>query len=588
MKNVIGRNNQANHRNVESLPALSWCAFWAFFLTSTFAPLFAQTPAIPCDSTLKQVLLLVDVSGSMAENERLLEVKQFSLRMLKEREKERLLYKIISFGGECNDIQTDVDWTRDASVISAGIKSLYLRGGTPLGSALEYSIDAVKKSAYPDQTHILLFNDGANTCGDVREILTRRGKEIPCVRIHVVGIELDDEDTTLANRSKSDLEAIRSLGNGDFLRVQDVREVRGLSFAENQVIMHPQSFPPRIKKPKPEVAKKEAVKKDSTSPTTAQTPPTQATKRDSVQTPPTQATKRDSSQTSSIAANDTKASSSRSTPETTNQPERKETSPTQDNQQEKKQENEPKQVKQKQIEQKQVEQKRVEEKQMIAEDDAQSRTTTSKTEVQAQKNTRRAKEPENTKPVRQKNPPKAASQAAVMQSSEPSFEQSSEPSSKESASPKPSRQYSSEQRQVQTQEQPQSTVHSSVASNTISPDSFSSREEGIIVFYPTGSDKLLPQMKQGLERLVERLRSKSVLSISVEGHSSIEGNGATNLRLSVQRASGVAAFLRSRLGLSERIIVWNAFGELKPLAANTTEAGRQENRRVEVRVQVAE
>ncbi len=583
----------------QSLRTLFWCALWACLLILPFAQLSAQTPAIPCDSAFKQVLLLVDVSGSMTENERLLEVKQFALRMLKEREKERLLYKIISFGGECNDIQTDVDWTRDGSVVSAGIKSLYLRGGTPLGSALEYSIDAVKKSAYPDQTQILLFNDGANTCGDVREILARRGKEIPCVRIHVLGIELDEEDKSLTDRSTSDLEAIRSLGNGKFIRLRDIREVRGVSFAENQVTVSPQSFPPRVKKSKQEATKQEATKqeitkqeiakKDSTAQNPAQVPPTQAIKRDSAQTvqaqgtksdtaqtQQTQAIKRDSAQRSTAAVNEQKSSSSlpSATPNT-NQAERKEASSVQ----EKKQNSEPKRI---------ITQNNP---QNNTQNNTQTRSTPSTNENVSQKETllETQTQPEKKKSIRQVHSPKAASKAPSKASSKVSSraaEKSSamKLSSEEPASPQPSKRYAS----TEKQEQSPSTVQSSVASNAVSLDSSSFREEGIILFYPTGSDKLLPQMTQGLERLVERLRMKTIRSISVEGHSSIEGNGATNLRLSVQRASGVAALLRSRLGLSERVIVWNAFGELKPLASNATEVGRQENRRVEVRVQVAE
>ena len=59
------------------------------------------------------------------------------------------------------------------------MKGLYLRGGTPLGSAIEFTMDEIKKSAYPDQTKVVLLNDGANACRRGERDLTRRLKRNP-------------------------------------------------------------------------------------------------------------------------------------------------------------------------------------------------------------------------------------------------------------------------------------------------------------------------------------------------------------------------------------------------------------------------
>ncbi len=69
--------------------------------------------------------------------------------------------------------------------------------------------------------------------------------------------------------------------------------------------------------------------------------------------------------------------------------------------------------------------------------------------------------------------------------------------------------------------------------------------------------------------------------IEVAGHTDSVGAEDYNQRLSEQRAASVAAFLRTRGILPERMIEVG-MGELRPIASNETEAGRQHNRRVEL------
>ena len=68
--------------------------------------------------------------------------------------------------------------------------------------------------------------------------------------------------------------------------------------------------------------------------------------------------------------------------------------------------------------------------------------------------------------------------------------------------------------------------------------------------------------------------------IEVQGHASSEGKDAYNLRLSQRRAQSVADYLKSK-GVSNRLAA-KGYGETRPVADNSTEAGRAENRRVEL------
>ena len=66
--------------------------------------------------------------------------------------------------------------------------------------------------------------------------------------------------------------------------------------------------------------------------------------------------------------------------------------------------------------------------------------------------------------------------------------------------------------------------------------------------------------------------------IEVAGHTDSVGAEDYNQRLSEQRAASVAAFLRTRGVLPERMIEVG-MGEMRPIASNETEPGRQQNRR---------
>ena len=71
--------------------------------------------------------------------------------------------------------------------------------------------------------------------------------------------------------------------------------------------------------------------------------------------------------------------------------------------------------------------------------------------------------------------------------------------------------------------------------------------------------------------------------ITVEGHASRESAAAEeyNQRLSERRAGVVASELE-RSGVDSRNITSRGLGTRSPIASNDTEAGRQQNRRVEV------
>ena len=71
------------------------------------------------------------------------------------------------------------------------------------------------------------------------------------------------------------------------------------------------------------------------------------------------------------------------------------------------------------------------------------------------------------------------------------------------------------------------------------------------------------------------------LTLEVEGHTDSTGSDELNQKLSEQRATTVQTYLISQ-GLPAANVTARGFGKTVPVAENSTAAGRQQNRRVEI------
>ena len=69
--------------------------------------------------------------------------------------------------------------------------------------------------------------------------------------------------------------------------------------------------------------------------------------------------------------------------------------------------------------------------------------------------------------------------------------------------------------------------------------------------------------------------------VEIEGHTDSTGNAAHNLDLSQLRAKTVRAALVAA-GIAADRLTTAGLGQTEPVASNDTEAGRAQNRRVEV------
>lgn len=90
-----------------------------------------------------------------------------------------------------------------------------------------------------------------------------------------------------------------------------------------------------------------------------------------------------------------------------------------------------------------------------------------------------------------------------------------------------------------------------------------------------------PQFYPALNNVAATLQQYPSSYVDVVGHTDSTGSDSYNQQLSQARANAVAQYLISRGVNPARIQAYGA-GESQPVASNATEAGRQQNRRVEL------
>lgn len=112
------------------------------------------------------------------------------------------------------------------------------------------------------------------------------------------------------------------------------------------------------------------------------------------------------------------------------------------------------------------------------------------------------------------------------------------------------------------------------------PEVITLSDQGNVLF-AFDSAELTAAAKQQLQGLLDKLNNPSVTRIKVIGHTDSKGTDAYNQALSERRASSVAEYLIGQ-GLSPQKVTSQGKGESEPVADNETDAGRAQNRRVDL------
>ncbi|MEQ8479208.1 MAG: OmpA family protein [Hoeflea sp.] len=103
------------------------------------------------------------------------------------------------------------------------------------------------------------------------------------------------------------------------------------------------------------------------------------------------------------------------------------------------------------------------------------------------------------------------------------------------------------------------------------------------ITFDTDQSAVKPEFYPTLNSVALVLQKFNRSLVDVTGHTDSTGSDQYNLTLSQQRAQSVASYLVSQ-GNDPRRFYTQGFGESRPVADNSTEAGRAANRRVEIQI----
>lgn len=103
------------------------------------------------------------------------------------------------------------------------------------------------------------------------------------------------------------------------------------------------------------------------------------------------------------------------------------------------------------------------------------------------------------------------------------------------------------------------------------------------IFFETNRYELSPASLIELDKLVTLLTENPTLKIEISGHTDNVGKAESNLLLSDNRAKAVVDYLVSKKIEAKRLTA-KGYGLTRPVADNSTEEGRAQNRRTEMKI----
>lgn len=103
------------------------------------------------------------------------------------------------------------------------------------------------------------------------------------------------------------------------------------------------------------------------------------------------------------------------------------------------------------------------------------------------------------------------------------------------------------------------------------------------IFFDVNKYDLNPSSQIELDELIKLLRENPLVSVQINGYTDNVGKPSDNLLLSENRAKAVVSYLTTK-GIDPKRLSYKGYGEAQPVSPNTTEAGRANNRRTELKV----
>jgi OOP family OmpA-OmpF porin len=106
----------------------------------------------------------------------------------------------------------------------------------------------------------------------------------------------------------------------------------------------------------------------------------------------------------------------------------------------------------------------------------------------------------------------------------------------------------------------------------------------LVLHFDFAKSTLTDDAKTALNEAFSRVKSSETVSLALEGHADAIGSESYNKRLGLERAETVRRHLAEQYHIPAGQIGVISYGEERPAASNSTKEGRDENRRVMIKV----
>ena len=103
------------------------------------------------------------------------------------------------------------------------------------------------------------------------------------------------------------------------------------------------------------------------------------------------------------------------------------------------------------------------------------------------------------------------------------------------------------------------------------------------ILFETGSARLKPESQEQVKNIAQIMKAYPTVKMKIGGYTDNTGDPAANLKLSQERATNVMSAIVAQGVGSDRLTA-EGYGEQFPVADNSTEEGRHQNRRIAMRV----
>ncbi len=104
------------------------------------------------------------------------------------------------------------------------------------------------------------------------------------------------------------------------------------------------------------------------------------------------------------------------------------------------------------------------------------------------------------------------------------------------------------------------------------------------IYFDKNRFNIKDSSKSTLDKLIELSKECPNGKIVIAGYTDSRGSAKTNRRISLKRANAVKDYF-IKGGVSSERLVSVGYGEIKPIATNSTAKGREQNRRIEIHIE---